>query len=309
MEENKKPDNRRIKMGEKGNYNESVGRDYIQGDVYNINISQDKDSRVSANKSESQLNALNNEQNLIVSSSGKWVMLKGYFFESTKTRTHRDNKITVEICSSSAEEDANIRSLRPDCYRGSDIIAFAYRNDAFFVKVESVEEECEDDTCIWSITLIPEDIQYGGDAMELSYQGHNRHYSADDLAELRGRRILLDNPPKPNRKKNYYLSDDSMVEMFISSPLNRNRSIRVDNCILKELYVQLKDTPKKYLELSRLAAIFYLKATDVVEQVLELSLELIEQEKIHVIFRGKRRKAFVNVEPVIIKIEDDCFLV
>ncbi|MEM8720931.1 MAG: hypothetical protein AAGE84_16810 [Cyanobacteria bacterium P01_G01_bin.39] len=52
MEENKKPDNRRIRMGNWDNYNESVGRDYIQGDVYNINISQDEDSQASVNKSE-----------------------------------------------------------------------------------------------------------------------------------------------------------------------------------------------------------------------------------------------------------------
>lgn len=308
MEEKKEPINRRIKMGEKGNYNESVGRDYIQGDVYNINISQDKDSKASANKSESQrFNVSNNKQNLIVSSSGKWVMIRGYFFESTKIRTHQDNKITVKICSNSAEEDANIRSLRPNRYGNSDVISFAYRNDGFLVRVESIEEEFEDDICIWSITLVPEDTQYGGDAMECSYQGHDRHYSAEDIAELRGRRILLDNPPKPDIK-DYYPSDSSMIEMFISSPLNTNRNIRVDSCILKELYVQLKDTPKEYLELSRLAAIFYLKAADVVEQILELSLELIEQDKVYVRFRGKRRKVYCNAEPVVIQIEGDCCL-
>ncbi|MEM8720932.1 MAG: hypothetical protein AAGE84_16815 [Cyanobacteria bacterium P01_G01_bin.39] len=64
-----------------------------------------------------------------------------------------------------------------------------------------------------------------------------------------------------------------------------------------------------YLELSRLAAIFYLKAADVVEQILELSLELIEQDKVIVKFKGKRRrKGYVNQEPTIIEITGECLI-
>jgi hypothetical protein len=307
MTENGKPHDRRIRMGDQGNYNESIGRDYIQGNFYQINISQDENSQTSSKKSESQHHSvLDNQQNIAVNSSGKWVMIKGYFFESTKIRTHQDNKITVEICSNSAEEDANIRSLRPERYGHSDIISFAYRNDGFLVRVESIEEEFEDDVCTWSLTLIPENTQYGGDTTECAYHGHDRYYSVDDIAELRGRRILLNNPPKPDRKRNYYLSDSSMIESFISSPINRN--IKVDSCVLKELYPYFIDQPRKYLEVSRLAAIFYLKAANVVEQILELSLELIEQDKVHVKFKGKRRRTSINVEPAIIQIEGDCYL-
>ena len=307
MTEKKKPDNRQIRMGDRGNYNESIGRDYIQGNFYQINISQDKNSKSSSEESESQYHDVSgNQQNVVVNSSGKWVMIKGYFFESTKIRTHQDNKITVKICSNSAEEDANIRSLHPDRYGGSDIIAFAYRNDGYFVKVESIEEEFEEEICIWSITLKPENIQYGGDAMEYSYQGHDRHYSADDIVELRGRRILLNDLPKLNRDSYYPLSDDLMLESFISSPINRN--IQVDGCIFKELYAQFKDQPQKYLKISRLVAIFYLKAADVVEQILELSLELIKSDKIRVKFKGKRRKVYVNQEPTIIEITGECLI-
>jgi hypothetical protein len=307
MTRNKDYDSRNIKMGDTGNYNESIGRDYIQANFYQINISQDKNSKASSEESESQYyDASDNQQNVVVNSSGKWVMIKGYFFESTKIRTYQDNKITVKICSNSAEEDANIRSLRPDRYGGSDIIAFAYRNDGYFVKVESIEEEFEEEICIWSITLKPENIQYGGDAMEANYQGHDRTYSSTDIAKLRGQRILLNNPPKPN---NYHPgSDESMLECFISRPINTNikTNIKIDNCILQQLYPQLKNQPKEFLELSRLAAIFYLKAGNVVEQVLELSLELIELDKVHVKFRGKRRKVCINVEPAVIQIEGDC---
>ena len=282
-ENKKKPGNPRIKMGKKGNYNESIARDYVENNFYNINISQDKTSQVAINNSNCrQSDALNNEHNLIVNSSGKWVMIKGYFYKYTTIRTSQDNRITVKIRTESAEDDVNIRALRPDSYGYYDIISFAYRNDGFLVKVESIEEELEEEICICSIVLKPENIHYGGDPTECSYQGHNRYYSADDIAELRGRRILLNDPPKPAKEGYYPLSDDAMIESLISSPLNRG--IQVNSCVFKDLYSQFKNQPKKYLQISRLAAIFYLKAANVIEQVLDLSLELVEPNRIHIKF-------------------------
>lgn len=38
MTDNKKPNNRQINLSEKGNYNEEIGRDYIQGDFHQVNI-------------------------------------------------------------------------------------------------------------------------------------------------------------------------------------------------------------------------------------------------------------------------------
>lgn len=40
MNEKRNPDNRQIKMNNQGNYNESIGRDYIQGNAYYFNSEQ-----------------------------------------------------------------------------------------------------------------------------------------------------------------------------------------------------------------------------------------------------------------------------
>lgn len=309
MTENKEPDSYRIDI-KNGNYNESIGRDYVEGNVYhNCNINVSQETSVS-NLEKQQSISRNIESQSTINSSGSWVLIKDYFFRATEVCTYRDNTITVKILSESPEEDANIRSLRLEYFRQSDIISFAYRNDGFLVRLEGIEEEFKEGICIWSLTLKPEDIKYGGDVMECTYKGHQKTYSTVDIAELRGRRILLNNPPKSSKKNihnhHYLLSDEAMLESLISSPYGKD--FKVDNCILQELYPQFKDQPKKFLELSRLAAIFYLKAGDVVEQVLELSLELIEINKVHVKFRGKRRKIYSNVEPAIIEIEGECLL-
>lgn len=312
MTQNKKYDKyRNINMGDSENYNELINRDYVQGNVYNncnINISQETNQQRLAKASKKEYSCSTFESTLTIDSSKNWVLIKGNFFNSIKVHTDTNGAITVRIKSESAEDDAAIRSLRPNYYGQSDIIAFAYRNDGFFVRIKGIEEEFEGDMCIWSLTLKPEDIQYGGDSMECSYNAVDRSYSPTDIAELRGRRILLNNRPKPNQQNsNYHLSEEAFLEVLISKPYGKD--INVDSCIFFKMYPQLKDQPQQFLELSRLAAIFYLKAGDVVEQVLELSLELIGTDKVHVKFRGQRRKVYLNAEPAIIEIEGDCILV
>jgi hypothetical protein len=70
-----------------------------------------------------------------------------------------------------------------------------------------------------------------------------------------------------------------------------------------------KDKPRTFLQLARLKAIFFLKAAGIVEQVLELSLGPISQNKVHVRFRGRRRQADLDIDPTVIEIEGDCPLV
>lgn len=310
MNENQDKNEREVNIGN-GNYNESIGRDNVEGNIYynnyNINVPQEE-SVTDLEKQSSE--SWDSKSKLTINSSGNWVLINDYFFKSTTIRIHSDNTITVKINSESPEDDANIRSLRPDRYRygHSGTISFAYHNDGFFVRVESIEEEFKGDICIWSITLKPTDIQYGGNVMEPSYSSQDCYYSATDIAKLRGTRILLNDPPKPSRDSYYSFSDVSMfVESLISSPFI-NRDIKINGCILKELYNQFKDQPQKYLKISRLAAIFNLKAANVVEQILELSLELIDPDKVRVKFRG-RRKVALDLEPAIIEIEGDCPLI
>ena len=248
-----------------------------------------------------------NESELVINSSGNWVLLQGHFFQAATVRQHPDGILTVKIPSENAQDDATIQSLRPNYWGQSQLTMFAYRNDGFLVSVAGIEAESRQDAYVWTVTLRPANIQYGGRTMEPALQGRERFYSRRDIAELRGRRILLnDPPPKPVTDYEFYnlaLADDLLLETLIKGI---DSPIKVENCVLQSLYPAYNDRPKLFLELARLAAIFSLKAGDVVEQVLELTLGPINQSKAYVRFRGRRRKVYSNAEPAVIEIEGNC---
>lgn len=244
---------------------------------------------------------------LVINSSGNWILLHGHFFLVETVRWHLDRTITVQIPSLCAQDDAIIQSLRPDRWGQSPQTTFAHRNDGFFVKVEGMEAESGKDSYMWTLKLKPINIEYGGSSFEMSYQAHDRIYSVDDIAQLRGERILLNNLPKlvTNTQSYSLLAQHQMLETLIRGI---KTPIQVEDCVFPPLYSVHKDKPKLFLELARLVAIFHLKASCVVEQVLELTLGPIEQARLHVKFRGRRRKVYANVEPSVIEIEGDFFL-
>ena len=60
--------------------------------------------------------------------------------------------------------------------------------------------------------------------------------------------------------------------------------------------------------MARLMAVFQLVVGDVVEHVRHLALGPIVGNKVHVEFRGTRRRKYANVDPAEIEVEGDCEL-
>jgi hypothetical protein len=151
--------------------------------------------------------------------------------------------------------------------------------------------------------LQPENIEYGGGLMsDVATPG----FSAEDIVKMRAKRILLNDQvaaPATSREQGQERLDKTTVELLVAGITT---PIRVTECPLLELYGRLKTEPKRFLEIARLVAIFVLKASGVVEHVIELSLGPIKDGKMHVWFRGKRRKQFVNQDGTVIEIEGDC---
>jgi hypothetical protein len=90
-------------------------------------------------------------------------------------------------------------------------------------------------------------------------------------------------------------------EMLENLIRGSNTPVSVEDCVIQSLYPMYKDRPRVFLELARLKAIFFLKAAGIVEQVLELSLGPISEEKVHVRFRGRRRYASIDANPAVLK--------
>ena len=227
-------------------------------------------------------------------------MLGNTFLIAERVRENKDGTISLDIVAGSPAAESAIRSLSSRQGR-SEPIGFAYRNNGLIVRVRDAEATTEGERQVWTIALTPETIHYGGALGDMTYQTQGKTYSPDDLAKLRGGRILLNNPPPVKERRGW--SDDFMLESFIRG---NNKPVSAEQCIIQDVYQQHKDDPERFLQLARLASIFFLRAGDVVAEILHLSLGPISGGKVHVQFQGRRRRVYDNVEPTIIEIEGDC---
>jgi hypothetical protein len=231
-------------------------------------------------------------------SSGDWILLHTNFLHADEVRHNADGTITAEIASRSTEESAAIQQLHPSRHDRPRSVAFAYGDDALIVSVSKIEGRSSGKRQVWTVTLKPEDIRYGGGLMEMSVQGH----SADEIAEMRTGRLLLNDPAPPRqdaRRRNHF----DIVENAIRGMGTR---IPVERCILHGVWEAYGTQPTIVLPYARLSSIYILKASDCVEQVLELRLGPVTDGKCHVRFRGRRARRASNVEPHVISLEGDC---
>jgi hypothetical protein len=240
--------------------------------------------------------------NLAVASSDQWLFLGNVFFTAERVRENKDGTITVEIVAKDSTDESALRNLRNHRGGRSDPIGFAHRNNGLIVQVREVEATTEGERQLWTLTLAPEETKYGGSLGDVTYQTQNKTYTPDDLAKLRGGRILLNNPPPPPPERRGW-NEDLMLEHYIRGS---NRS--VDHCIVQAMWKPFKQNPKLFLQLARLASVFSLHASDVAAEILDLSLGPISDGKVHVQFKGRRRRVYANVEPKVIEIEGDCVL-
>jgi len=254
--------------------------------------------------------ASSNDSKSVIYSSGQWVLLHDHFFQLETYSQNSQGKLTIQIPSKSIEDNAALQSLRLSIEK-SPPLKFAYQNDGLLVKVKSAEAIPREDYQIWTLTLEPQNIKHEGSTFDQSSKGRKPVHSADEIAELRVKRLLLNDPPKVAVLRDAQMFSPASAERERLESLIRGSGtlIAIEDCVLQTLYPKYKDKPRVFRELARLEAIFFLKAAGVVEQVIELSLGPIDQGKVHVRFRGRRRNAHLGMEPVAIEIEGDCPLV
>jgi hypothetical protein len=94
-----------------------------------------------------------------------------------------------------------------------------------------------------------------------------------------------------------------MLESFIQG----NNPLKVTSSPIQELAKKLpRDDVARFLTFARLLTLFYLKAGGVVERIEHLRLGPVASGSLHVVFRGRRRKKYQNVDADVIELEGDC---
>jgi len=125
--------------------------------------------------------------------------------------------------------------------------------------------------------------------------------SVDDIAELRARRILLNERPPAEITR--WGQTDTMLETLVQG---LDSSARLTESPIPALYRQLQADSPRFLAAARLVAVLKLRRTDTVEHVLELVMAMEDSHRLHVRFRGRRQKRFTNVPAHEIAFEGAC---
>ena len=238
----------------------------------------------------------------VVTSSGAWLKLDDRFYKVTRFERHGKTNISLQLTSASPEEDAALDRLRPDQQGRGRTIGFGYQNEGGLAKVDRATSVSHGDNNLWSFDLTCEEDKRGGMWNEMAHTINGRHYSPDDIAEMRAGRLLINVPPPP-RRRSRGLHDDS-VESLVAGW--SDCPVKTDECVVRNIVAQHRADMEAGLCWARLEAVFRLKATRTVESILELSLGPVVGDKLRVRFRGHRPVRYEGETPEVITVEGDC---
>ncbi len=241
----------------------------------------------------------------VATTSGSWLKLDDRFYKADRFERPSKTVITLQLTSASADDDAALDRLRPHQHGRGKTIGFAYQNEGGFAVIDRVTSISHGDNNVWSLELACEEDQHSGMWNDMSHTINGTHYSSDDIAEMRAGRLLINDPPPPRRRSRERLHDS--VESLIAGW--GNGPVKADECIVRNIVAQNRDNLEVGLCWARLEAVFRLKATEIVENVLELSLGPLVGDKLRVRFRGQRPFRYEGTTPEIITVDGDCDLV
>ena len=173
----------------------------------------------------------------------------------------------------------------------------AFGESAVHGVTESVERTRVGGEERWTVTIARKSA--GGEPMEMSTSG----LGVDQIAELRARRILLDE--RPPSESSAWNRMDPMLEALVAGV---GASDAVERSPLPPLYAAWSGSRSDFLAAARLVAVLALHASRTVEHVLELTLAWAGDDAVAVRFYGRRKKLYTNRPAPEIRVEGVCRL-
>jgi hypothetical protein len=210
-------------------------------------------------------------------------------------------EISLELLPESPEEAAFLRSLRNN---RRDRLAFALQEDAAWVSPQEVAQTMSGSQTVWKVVLREDSRGYDFSLDENATFGT---ISPDEVAEMRARRILLDEElviPSdfPNQTGQAGLLYKMQLELLVKG----QTKLQVNESPIPHLYQSFGQTVERFRKFARLASALYLKLSNTAEDILQLDLELLNQRQLQVRFKGRRPRPAVNVEPSILEVNGIC---
>ena len=212
-------------------------------------------------------------------------------------------EINLDLLPESSEDSAFLQSLRNSImsqFSQARKLAFAHKDGAAWVKLKDVTQTTSGSKTVWKVKL-EEDSRWQDSNFLHEIKVNN--IGPNQIAELRARRILLDEKFFQNPKSLMGFANDPFLESIISCESSIHWSnIQIKKSPIPQIYRSFGETVEKFLKFARLTAVLYLKLSNTVEDILELDLELLAPNQLKVNFKGRRYQIYTNTEPVIIEV-------
>ena len=178
-------------------------------------------------------------------------------------------------------------------------IDFAFGLSAMRTRLASATRVFEGGMDRYTLILAPEQGGQGG-IMEMATSG----LSADDIATLRARRILLNETLPSATSSPHGPEGGSMLEHLIRG---LHSPIDVDRSPLPDLYRSGgRASSAHFVQAAKLVSVLWLRLSGTVANVLDLDLCLEPAGVLRVYFRGERARIYDNKEPEVIEVAGAC---
>lgn len=232
----------------------------------------------------------------VVKGPGDWVMLNDEFYPSKSINVQSSRTTVLRLSPISTTQATQLRSLQPDNFARTRNVSCAYEHEAAIMQVQSVDSETTPGKTTVTITL--SQLQRSNNntfGMDVTYQ----NFSPQEIAQLRARLLLLGEPLPPE-----------LARFFPSFQIGESYSstVEIKRSFFSDLWLKLRTPPTSFLPKAWLSAVFVLKMSNIVEEILLLELGPISKKVMPVRFRGRRRRIYTNQEPAIIEFTGNCTL-
>ncbi|MCE9583385.1 MAG: toll/interleukin-1 receptor domain-containing protein [Planctomycetes bacterium] len=206
-----------------------------------------------------------------------------FFFNSNGVRTTAA-VVCAEIRPSGPTESESLTQIK----EGSDL-AIAYGTTCLLGRVDRVEQNWQGATEEWHVELQRNDsLLRAGSEMSLAGR------SADDIAALRARRILLNEKLPVRKNSDAHNLNDLLLETHIRG--QHGSFLSVTESPLPDLFEKSRGHDALTLAAGKLLCVTALTLSKTVERILKFNLSLRDR-MLSVEFEGIRARAYQNVEP------------
>jgi hypothetical protein len=217
---------------------------------------------------------------------------------AASTRIELGTRLVIEIAPDDPKSSSTLNALR---IRNGVQVGVAFGLTPVFGRIDEVTQSYSSGSEQWRVVVIPSTEHVQSVFGEMSFSGH----SADDIAEMRARRLLLNEHPREATGGTVDEWNGGMLEVLIRGV---NAPLTIKNSPFPGLFRGLKEDPDYFVAASRLFGILFLYLSSTVDRVFRLDLTLENATSLLVSFEGQRPRRYMNVEPPTIEIKGSCDL-